>query len=179
MRMATSSSPRPSTVLPGPVQNSSTGTMRSPLGPAITHSRAIDDERARRVGRRRRVAEVAADRAATLNLGRADQADGLDEPRPETLDLRMLADQLGGRVAAPRRMPRASIDDPTSSGMRLMSMNADRTLNAGAELNEQVGPAGDHARSGIGLHQANGLGNRYGGFVSNGLHGFRSVLSVL
>ena len=37
-RIATSSSPGWRTVRPGAIENASTGTVRSPFGPAITHS---------------------------------------------------------------------------------------------------------------------------------------------
>ena len=95
-RNETTISPFCSASLRGPSITSSTGRSRLPCGPASVATRARRDERGHAVRRRRAVAEVAAERGASLHLRRADEVRGLDHARPRLLEPRVLL-QLGAR----------------------------------------------------------------------------------
>jgi hypothetical protein len=114
----------------------------------------------------------AAEGAATLNLSRADQGCGFGDPRPEPFELGAFT-QLGGCDCSPE--PQAARINRKSNEVRnpLDVDECRRLFHSSAKLNQQVGPTSHDAGGRIGLHQANGLGNRGRSFITNGRHGFR------
>ena len=77
----------------------------------------------------------------------------------------MLADDRRHRG---RAEPHAALVDSDADELGdTLEVDEDRwMLHAGAVLNEQVGPAGEQLRGGIGLHQTDGVGNRFRRFVT-------------
>ena len=107
-------------------------------GPGNDALRAIDDQGACRVGRGRGVAQIPANSAATLDLGRADQLDGVDESRKEALHVGMLANHRGRGCRAEAQAVavhgnlnqlRDALDVDERSG----------PMQARAELDQQIG----------------------------------------
>ena len=81
-------SPGCSTFRPGPVQKSRPCTLRWPSGPAMSALSRPGDQRRNRVGRRRRVAQVAADARPALNLPAADDPGRIGQGRIRRRDRR-------------------------------------------------------------------------------------------
>ena len=154
---------------PGPVAILSTGTSRRPFGPATTQV-ARGDQRRHAIGRRRRVAEITGKRRPTLHLGRADQIGGLDHPGPGPPQGFAFADHSAGRRRADDKaaVPLANAGDAGD----LFDINDQPRLGpAGAELNQQIGPAGQDLRGagGSGQNTYGLLDRRRGGIIEHDL----------
>ena len=129
MRMRTSSSSSRRAVVRYAGQKSSAGTVRSPRGGAEHHLGAAGQQDRQRVAGRRGVDDVAADRAAVLDLRRADRRGRLGEGRQELGDDRRLADLGVGRQRADHERV-ASTAIPRSSSRPQMS----RTRSGGSPI---------------------------------------------
>ena len=132
-------------------------------------ARTVHDERTSGVGGRRAVAQIAADCTSPLNLSGADELNGLDKPRPEAFHVRVFADdgRRGGRTE-PHLLP---IDRDTDQLEDTLEIDKGRGApRPHAVLNEQIRAPGQRLCVRVGLHQANGVGNGYRGFVTRRPH---------
>ena len=73
---------------------------RLPFGPSMVAMAPAAIMAGTESRRRRGVAEIAAHGGATLNLGRADQFEGLDDARPNRLELLVFAQFRAGHRGA-------------------------------------------------------------------------------
>ena len=133
--------------------------------------RARGDQRRNAVGRRRRIAEIAGERRPALHLGRADQVGGLDDPGPGPLQGFAFADHGAGRRGADDEGA-VLLANAGDAGDFLGIDDQVRLGPAGAELNQQIGPAGQDLRNAGGSGQdANGLLDRRWGGIGEHEHG--------
>ena len=128
------------------------GNLSPPLWAGDHAGRARCDQRRHAVGRWRRVAEITGKRRPTLHLGRADQIGGLDDPGPGLLQGFAFADHGARRRGADDKVavPLANAGD---AGDLLDIDDQARLGPARAELNQQIGPAGQDLRGAGGLGQ--------------------------
>ena len=146
------------------------GNLSPPLWAGDHAGRARGDQRRHAVGRRRRVAEIAGKRRPPLDLRRADQVGGLDHPGPGLLQGFAFADHGAGRRGADDKaaVPLANAGD---AGDLLDIDDQARLGPAGAELNQQIGPAGQDLRGagGFGQNTYGLLDRRRGGIMEHDL----------
>ena len=105
-----------------------------------------------------------------MNLRRSDQPHRFGEAGPETAELGMFADDGSGRRRAETQPVRVDRDRHQFRNALDVDERG-RLTHAGAELHEKIRAAGQHARAGIGGHEAHGFRDGPGCFVANGDHG--------
>ena len=135
-----------SEVRPGPVDDAFHRDFALSARTGDHAGRARGDQRRHAVGRRRRIAEVAGQRRAALDLGRADQVGALDHAGPGLPQTLVLADHgAGGRGADDEG---AVLLANAENARDLLGVDDMRRLHAaGTQLDQQIGPAGQDLRA--------------------------------
>ena len=143
--------------------------------PARAHAprRVVDQQRRRRVGRRRRVADVAGQRRAVADLDRSDEARRLDQRRERAPA--SPAESWMSVITVPAEMrtrPATSRDRRRQLRDALDVDHHGRRVRAVAQADDQVRAAGQHARV---AHRARpssaiGVGQGRGSLVREGTH---------
>ncbi len=141
-------SPGCSDVRPGPICDRLDRLFAPPCRPDDHATRPRCDQRRHAVGRRRGVAEVAAQRGAALDLGRADQVGRLDHARPGADQRGILADRRARCRRADGEAAVRTPPDADRAGDALQVHHRARAQPPGAHLHDQVGAAGQNAGGG-------------------------------
>ncbi len=128
--------------------------------------RLIDHQRARGIGRRRCITQVAADGGAPLNLCRADQIDRFDQARPQALQFRVLAD-FGGRHGGAEPQSGRVDRDPRQIGDPLDVHERRGAAQSRAELHQEIRATGKNPCSGVRVDQTDRVGDGSRSFVAH------------
>jgi hypothetical protein len=122
------------------------------VGAGDDADRARGDHRRHAVGRRRGVAQIAGERAASLDLRRADQVGALDDARPGMFECMVAAQHHARRRRADDEEVAflANADDAGDA----LGVDDDFWLQpAAAQLHQQIGPSGHDLRQAAGGRQ--------------------------